>query len=317
MNSGFEESWVWKVRESVRVDPAWHFSRLEGPEASWIPAARLEEQRRILPGVVFSRLWENRWSGSAGDALRPEDIAAALTLPGPPKGPEAGYFFYTGVDLSVSRDHSSLVTIGKHHSGRVRLMDIRDWNPQDSGGRVDLAEIEDVCWELHRRYHPRFLCDPYQCEMLSQRLRTRGALVEMVPFVGKSLLGMASAVVEAFANRTVDLFRDERLVGDLRKLRIKESPSGWRLDAPRTSTGHCDRATAFALAMLGSRQGYVPPPIDWDQACPVVLTGARVDPVSATFFGDPAGAPFLEGRGRNRTGALDGPPPRVWKDWDL
>ena len=44
-NAGFSDSWQWTVREAVRTDPDWIFSRLEGPQASWLSPARLAELR--------------------------------------------------------------------------------------------------------------------------------------------------------------------------------------------------------------------------------------------------------------------------------
>ena len=73
-NAGFADSWQWDVRESARTDPAWLFSRLDGPQASWITPARLEEQRRMLPPMAFARLWLNQWSSGGGDALQEADV---------------------------------------------------------------------------------------------------------------------------------------------------------------------------------------------------------------------------------------------------
>jgi len=67
------------VRERVRNDPSWHFSRLRGPCASWVTEKRLDEQRRILNPIDFARLWLNEWqSGDAQSVFRGEDIDASL-----------------------------------------------------------------------------------------------------------------------------------------------------------------------------------------------------------------------------------------------
>lgn len=55
-NAGFADSWQWSTREAIRTDPRWHFSRLEGPQASWITRDRLDEQRRLLPSIAFNRI---------------------------------------------------------------------------------------------------------------------------------------------------------------------------------------------------------------------------------------------------------------------
>lgn len=74
--------WQWKNREAIRQDPAWYFSRLDGPAASWISAEQLAEQRRLLPESVYQRLWMNLWITGAGDALDMRLVEAAVTLPG-------------------------------------------------------------------------------------------------------------------------------------------------------------------------------------------------------------------------------------------
>src|SRR5262249_55399074 len=73
-NSGFRESWQWGLREQVRVDPDWYYSRLDGCCASWISPQQLDEQRRLLPTMAFERLWSNQWVSAAGDALSQEVI---------------------------------------------------------------------------------------------------------------------------------------------------------------------------------------------------------------------------------------------------
>jgi hypothetical protein len=300
-NAGFEESWVRTAREAVRADPAWHFSRLDGPQASWITPDRLEEQRRILPPVVFDRLWLNLWSAGYGDALAPQDIDAALTLAGPAPAREEGFGYFAGLDLSVSRDHSALVLLGKHWTGRLRLARVLAWAPP-KGGKVDLPAVEQAAWETHLHYRPKFLLDPYQAELLAQRLTRRGVWLEQVAFVGKALTEMASGLVEVFASRTIDLYRDDALLADLRRLRIAEGPSGWKLAAPRTAAGHCDRATALALAVLGARRR----PLQTPGEGPCVLSAGRRDPTAGDV--GPGAPAYPWGRGALGFGSEQPPP---------
>jgi phage terminase large subunit-like protein len=252
-NAGFQESWTWRVREMIRTDPAWHFSRLDGPRASWISTELLAEQQRILPPQVFSRLWLNVWSSGLGDALQARDIDAALTLKGPTPFRENGCRYWAGLDLGISSDHSALVLVGKHTTGRLKLAQCLSWKPPP-GGKVDLTIIEHACLDLHQRFACKFMVDPYQAQMLMQRLAQKGVRIEEVPFVGANLCAMASSLIGAFSTQALDLYDEPELIADLRRLRIKESPSGWRLDAPRTASGHCDRATGLSLALYGARQ---------------------------------------------------------------
>ena len=64
-NAGLQDGWQWELREKIRSDPAWYFSRLEKPTASWISQATLDEQRRLLPAFAWERLWMNRWTAGS------------------------------------------------------------------------------------------------------------------------------------------------------------------------------------------------------------------------------------------------------------
>ena len=115
-NAGFQQDWQWPLREAVRTDPDWIFSRQDGPVASWISLALLAEQRRLLPPAAYARLWLNQWSSGAGDALPEDAITKALTLVGPCEsladlGP--GWLTVAGLDLGLRRDLSSLCIVGK------------------------------------------------------------------------------------------------------------------------------------------------------------------------------------------------------------
>jgi phage terminase large subunit-like protein len=252
-NAGFTEHFAHRVMEAVQTDPAWHFSHLDGPVASWITPDRLAEQERLLPGPAFERLWLNRWTSGSGDALSAADIQAAITQTEPMTGAEEGWVWYAGLDLSVSRDHCSLVVIGKHHHGRLRLATVRSWAPP-RGGKIDLMAVRNAVVELHGRYNFQLFVDPYQAELMVAELQQLGVWAEMVPFVGTALMQMATALIEAFTSRNIELFNHTGLIADLKRLRIKESPSGWKLAAPRTGAGHCDNATALALACLGAQR---------------------------------------------------------------
>jgi phage terminase large subunit-like protein len=288
-NAGFRESWQWELREAIRTDPAWTFRRLDGPVASWITPERLEEQRRLLPAKVFARLWLNQWADGAGDAFEAADVDAAVTLSGP-TGCEQGWSYLAGLDIGLRRDSSALVVLGKHvgHSkrtvrqpkklagplaaladldffdapqpevtyqhvggtGRLRVAAVRLWNPQ--AGRVELDEIERAILRLHEIFKlQRLAFDPWQAEHLGQRLAKRGLRCDPVQFTPQSLQSMATATLDAFRERQIELFPHTELVADLKAMRVVEKSYGFRL-APGSApegTRHGDAATALAIAL--------------------------------------------------------------------
>ncbi len=260
-NAGFgmNSSWQWTVREAIREAPDWRFSRLDGPQASWIGEAKLAEQRRLLPTAAYRRLWLNQWVSTSGDALEEADIQAAIvTGMHPMGGTDRGWGFIAGLDLGIKRDHSALVTIGcdfNRQPPRLRTADVQSWAPGD-GGQVDLTQVRAAVLDKYRTFGlSAVMYDPHQCELMAQDLRKEGVNCIAVPFVGKNLNVMATAVLQAFRERTIDLLPVPALIADLQKLTIVQNNWGFKLEAPADAAGHADRAIALALAL--------PTALDW------------------------------------------------------
>ena len=291
-NAGFRDSWQWTVRELVRKDDDWYFSRLDGPQASWITLPRLDEQRRLLPRIAFERLWMNCWTSGSGDALEPGDIDAAITLKGSQR-PKLGWNYVAGLDLGLKRDASALVVVGRHvgyheqhekpkkippqtmtmidlgivdapqiewdthfeeGTDRLQVARVDVWKPRN-GGKVSIDAIFQTIRDLDKIY--RFSCvsvDPWNAAYLVELLAKEGIAIESTPFTPSNLQTMATAVLEAFSNRNIDLFHRE-LVADLRALRVEERSYGIRLVPGKTESGtrHGDAATALALALLAAK----------------------------------------------------------------
>ncbi len=278
-NAGLMDDWQWQVREAVRSDPTWYFSRLDGPKASWITADRLAEQERLLPGIAYRRLWLNIWTTGGGDALTEQDIAAAF-IPNlkPQTNTQPGFEYVGGLDLGVSRDASAVCILGVHRGptghGRIRLAATRIWLPR-KGQKVDLQEVEDTLIDLNNRFHLKALnFDPWQATHMAQRLGAIGlgvaekylhrvnrqtvstSRVPMaeVPQTGQNLQRMATVLIEAFNDRRVELYDEPDLRRDLTRCRIEERAYGFRLVSPRDEHGHGDLGSAFTLAMLAASE---------------------------------------------------------------
>jgi len=258
-NAGIGEgaSWQWRVREHARTSPDWHFSRIDGPHASWITEKQLVEQQGILSTSAYKRLWLNQWVSGAGDALEPSDVDAAFTLPGPLGGRlrYEGHVHLAGLDLGVKHDHAALVVLAAQPgSGRVKLAHCQSWKPP-TGGEIDLQAVRDATDEVARRYSTAAVYyDPHQCKLLAQELAAPTALrpglrMEEMPFVGNRLNEMASVLLQAFRSRKVDLYHDEDLKRDLLRLSIVEKSYGYKLESVSDEYGHADRAIALAIVL--------------------------------------------------------------------
>lgn len=251
---GKGRSWQWKLREQARGSPEWYFSRLDGPQASWITPATLAEQRRLLVAPQeYNRLWENLWQTGEGDALDPADLAACCTLRRPQK-PDSRHEFVAGLDLGLKKDHAALVVLAvSGPDQKIRLASCRSWAPDKDTGEIDLRAVEEACWQAEETYRLAALYyDPWQAALMAQRLRDRGLHMVEQAFIGTALNRIALALLEVFKTRTIELYEDHEsklLIKDLSRLQIVQKSYGFKLESSRDDDGHADRATALALAL--------------------------------------------------------------------
>jgi len=253
-NAGHLDTWQHTWRENARVGDRWYFSKVEEP-APWLDQRELEEARKRNSATRFARLWQGVWTADGGNALASVDIDAAVTLRAPPVARDDSLDYFGGLDLGISKDSSAFVIIGRERGGeRLRLMHVQAWTPT-AAEKVSLEKVEadliaiDKAWKLQSLY-----ADPWQSALLCERLRRVGVAVQELPFSPKNLGTMATATVQAFAERRLALWNDEILLRDLRRLRIIERGYGVRLEAARNSDGHADRATALALALAAAHE---------------------------------------------------------------
>jgi hypothetical protein len=176
-----------------------------------------------------------------------------------------------GLDLGVSRDASAVCVLGVRRShdghGLIRLAHTKVWRPSKDR-KVNLQEVEDALLRLHSLFDFRQLSyDPWEARHMASRLQSahlgkmvhgadrRHALpMAEVPPTGQNLQRIATAVLEGFNDRRVQLYADPDLRRDLTRLRVEERSYGFRLTSPRDELGHGDLGTAFSLAMLAATE---------------------------------------------------------------
>lgn len=169
-NAGLGRGWQWDVRESARVDPAWYFSSLQGPQAPWITEESLAEQRRLLPPAVFARLWLNAWQHSDGEFVSLEEAAACCdgTLEYRFAG-EPRRDYVAAIDYAEKRD----LTVGCvcHREGERVIVDRMDV-VRPAPGRPTLVEwVDRWMQEVATAFEAvEFLVDDYQLAATIQRL---------------------------------------------------------------------------------------------------------------------------------------------------
>lgn len=257
-NAGVIGSWQHKLRELVRQNENWYFSRLEGPVASWISQATLAEQYKLLvmPSAV-QRYWFNVWISASGDAIDASDMDFAFQDLPPMDGKEKGWRFAGGLDLATSRDWAAFAIVGKQpKDGIRRLARMWVWKPPAKGKQIDLDLIRRTVLEAHKQF--RFFkvgVDPFQAVLMAQQLAAAHVPMEEIAFTGNNLNRMAADFTEAFTSHSIQI--PKTCVGlkeEIERLSIAPKSYGYRLEINRVAgKGHGDQATALALAMLAVR----------------------------------------------------------------
>jgi hypothetical protein len=257
-NAGLDGGWQWQAREAARTDPAWRFSSLDGPVASWINEATLAEQQRMLLPSQYQRLWGNRWTTGTDSGFLPALIDAAVGyVPPEIRKPRPGRSILVGVDLATRVDHASVVATQVDPFGRkVRVIEVHDWDPRDFGGEVPLGLIERVLLDMRPRLAPdAVMVDAYQAVYIAQRLAGMGLPLFTVQMNSSACNSQARAAVTVLSEEILVLpegTAEERLlVEDFRRATIAERSGGQlKVESPRQKeTGHGDRLSALLLTL--------------------------------------------------------------------
>lgn len=149
-NAGELGSWQHEIREAIRLESTWHFNSLNGPQASWLDQLRLDQQRRLLPEILYRRYWLNEWTGSSEAAFTAEQIQAAIVagefLASPSTSgtfhfASRGWVFFGALDLGIRQDFSAFAVVSKHVGWRA-------WDEKPMAltrlqkSLIDIGEIE-------------------------------------------------------------------------------------------------------------------------------------------------------------------------------
>ena len=261
-NAGWLGSWQYRWAETTR--PTRHGISRKSTPPPWIDPAKMADAQRRNSPTRYSRLWAGQWVHGGGDAIDPADVAACVKLSGPMEGWQQGYIFAGALDLGIRHDHALGNRRVKPGESRARLAYLQSWKPGASG-RVDLEMVEADTLQAAKRFrvdHVRY--DPWQADLMAQRLRKAGVPMAEIPFVPKHLDLMAKALMNTFRNRKLLLYPEPDLMRDLERVNIAERSWGYKLECSHDEDeGHADRAIALAMllpAVLNFLDLPMPPP---------------------------------------------------------
>jgi hypothetical protein len=238
-----------KVLSTARASRSWRVSEIPGPLV-WADPAELEAQRPLMRDSEYARLHLGIWTSSEDRLVSAEDLAAAAVLDGP-LAPVPGVRYIATLDIGLTNDATVAVVAHaeqlENGPRRVVVDRLQRWQ----GSRLHPVRLDDVerwleeaneaygCADVH--------VDPWQAQGIIQRLKSRGVRAREFVFSAQSVGRVANALHLALRNRTILLPRDDDLLAELGRVRLREtSPGAVRLD--HDSGEHDDQAVAIAIA---------------------------------------------------------------------
>lgn len=274
-NAGVKGTWQWELRNLAAASPNWHF--FEQPPnthlASWMNAARIAEDAKMLTPSEAKRLLQNVWCDPGetnGFVLYDEALACVdPSFCGGGRGsPHAAR--YLGVDYGPKRDRTALAVLHWDAAAkRVVVDELLCWagSPQQP---VPISMVEQWVDRVRKRYVVAALVvDPYQMMRSSEAWQKECGLrvVEFEARGGKSNYEMAANLRSLVMERKIawgaadglpgppsvspaptDLSTTDTFTSELANLVLRPMAYGYRFD--HESGRHDDRAVAVGMAAL-------------------------------------------------------------------
>ena len=261
-SAGEPSHWSYKIIDAARKSADWRVNEVEGP-LPWLDPAQLkalEAQRPLLRDSEYARLHLNIWTQAEDRLVSATDLEAAAVLDGPLE-PQPGVRYVVTLDVGLTNDacvavvaHAEQRGDDKAEARRLVVDRIARWHGTKAKP-VSLDEVEAWVATSSETYNRAPVhADPWQAAGVLQRLAKRGVIAEQFVFSSTSVGRVAQALHLALRNRLIWLPKDDDLLSELSRVRLREtSPGVVRLD--HDSGQHDDQAVAIGIAvavLLGS-----------------------------------------------------------------
>ena len=228
-----------------------------------VARAFLDRERVRLGEEANRSEYEAAFVGCGASFLDGERIDAAVSERGE-LAPEQATGWILGVDFAFSSDPTGIAVVGRDRDRPDRLVlgvaASRRPPRQRPGSWEERRALEDAVVAevagLALRYRANVAMDSFAAApAVLDRLRRAGLSVQTHPLTAQSKT-LAFQEVRARLNAgTIDLYPEETLIAELRRLRSKYAAGSASVVTPRAGGTHCDVAVALALAVLQHGQG--------------------------------------------------------------
>jgi len=261
-NAGLGRGWQWDVREAARHNPAWYFSRLDGPQAPWITEEHLAEQQVMLHRSAYERLWLNRWQHSDGAFVTLEEAEACRDPLRCVPGRGQPQFCYVG-SIDYAEKHDLTVGCLCHREGDCVIVDRMDVVRPTSSRPTPVQWVTDWIRRIARDFGSvRFVVDEYQLVGVVQQLELQHDIRRFSFAGGKGNHALARLLRQLIVERkiawspgcgavTTECGERDDLETELAALLYRENPAGYsRIDHVQDGRNHDDRSFALGVACL-------------------------------------------------------------------
>ena len=217
---------------------------------------------------AFKSEYEAMFVGSGGAFFEPDNIAAAVTLPGELR-PDDGVDWVAGLDPAFSSDPFGLVIVGRDPGDWRRLLVglVRSWRPAPRKA-VTLAEsreVEDAVLaevaQVIGLFGARAVTDQYKAAGVVDRLRRYGVAVTAEPMTAPTKDAAFGFLRGRLNEASLELYPHEELLRELRAVRTRYAAGRSSVVLPRIGGSHCDHAQALAIAVFAHDRYGVGPPV--------------------------------------------------------
>jgi hypothetical protein len=193
-----------------------------------------------------------------GNYLDPRRIAEAVGERGP-LGRLDAIDWRLGVDLGFSRDPAAAVLVGRRGADPERLLlgGVWAWEPQQTSSFEERRAVEDSVLrdvaEIANHYDALVTVDQYMSPQVETTLARAGVGVDVLHLTAESKSIAFAELRSRIYDGSLELYRDEELLRELRALRSQVRSGKATISTPRSRGSHCDRASALCLAVWSAQ----------------------------------------------------------------
>lgn len=246
------------------------FELYQAAASGLLPSARAlcAPTWEMVPGL--GQAWRDARLAELGADVFAQEIAAEFVASGGaffdlrevefedgPAAPEDGKNWRAGLDAAFHGDRFGVALVGESvHAPGVLVVGAVD--AIEPGGRLRSLDLRrgredrtlDRVREILHPYSPKVVSDQHQADSIRSFFGRVGWSVEIVNLTGPVQTAAFVSTRTRLLDGSLRCWKHPRLVEDLRRVRAKDTET---IHLPRYSGGHCDAASALALAVYDLR----------------------------------------------------------------